>query len=74
MAKSTLLFSPKDRIDHTVHGLGTVLAVNERYTTIEFDAAGTRKFMTTMVKLAPSNAPAPAKPVRSRKKKVSKPS
>jgi hypothetical protein len=57
-------FRPKSRVDHAVYGLGTILEVNERYTTIAFDEAGTKKFITTLVKLAGSDTPAPVRPVR----------
>ena len=54
-------FSPKDRVDHSVFGLGTIVDINEHYTTIAFDESGTRKFVTSMVKLAASDTPAPAR-------------
>jgi hypothetical protein len=54
-------------VNHSVFGSGTIVSINERLTTIEFDGAGTRKFMTSMVKLAPSDTPAPEKPSRKRK-------
>lgn len=68
MARNLLAFSPKDRIDHSVFGLGTIVQIDERRTTIAFDDNGTRKFVTSMVKLAPSDAPAPAKRARAGKK------
>jgi len=71
-AKDTVSFRPKSRIDHAVYGLGTIVDVNERHTTIAFDAAGTRKFITTMVKLVGSDTPEPPKPPR-RKAKASRP-
>lgn len=55
------MFRPKNRVDHAVYGLGTILEVNEWHTTIAFDGAGTKKFMTTMVKLVGSDSPAPVK-------------
>jgi hypothetical protein len=67
MAKSSPVFRPKDRITHSVFGLGTIVDVNDRHTTIAFDETGTRKFMTTMVKLLSSDAPPPARPVRKKK-------
>jgi hypothetical protein len=70
MAKSTA-FSAKDRIHHTVHGHGTILKVDERRTTIAFDDAGTRTFVTSMVELAKSDEPAPAR--RSARKKKTAP-
>jgi hypothetical protein len=54
-------YSPKDRISHSVFGLGTVVEIDERYTKIDFDESGTRKFVTSMVELEPSDTPAPAK-------------
>jgi len=71
-AKDTVTFRPKSRIDHAVYGLGTIVEVNERHTTIAFDGAGTRKFITTIVKLVGSDTPEPAKPAR-RKAKASRP-
>lgn len=71
MAKSTG-FSAKDRISHAVHGLGTIVQVDERRTTIAFDEAGTRTFVTSMVQLARSDSPAPARRPP-RKKKVAAP-
>jgi len=69
MANGTLAFSAKDRINHSTYGLGTIVEVNARHTTILFDEAGSKKFVTDMVKLVASDTLAPAKPVR-RKKKV----
>lgn len=60
-SKSTLAYAPKDRIDHSVFGLGTLIEIDERHTTIAFDESGTRKFVTDMVELEPSDTPAPAK-------------
>jgi hypothetical protein len=62
-------FLPKDRILHSVHGLGTIVEMGELHTTIAFDEAGTRKFMTAMVQLTRSDSPAPKAPAR-RKKRV----
>lgn len=69
MAKSTLAFSAKARIQHAVFGLGTVVAADAQRTTIAFDDAGTRKFVTRMVQLVASDTPAP-KRRGTRKKKV----
>jgi hypothetical protein len=71
-AKDTASFRPKSRIDHAVYGLGTIVEVNERHTTIAFDGAGTRKFITNIVKFVGSDTPEPAKPAR-RKAKASRP-
>jgi len=74
MAKKSTALTPKARIDHSVFGLGTILEADDRYTTIAFDEAGTRKFVTPMVKLAHSDSPAPEKPRRksATKKKATK--
>ncbi len=69
-AKVYPVFAPKDRVDHAVYGLGTIVERNELHTTIAFDGAGTRKFVTAMVKLVGSDTPAPKKSVR-RKEKAS---
>lgn len=61
-------FAAKERIDHSVFGLGTIVEINERHTTIVFDTNGTRKFVTSMVKMEHSDAPAPARSVRRAKK------
>ena len=68
-AKAILGFYPKDRIDHSVFGLGTILEIDERRTTIRFDEAGTRRFVTSLVKLAPSETPAPTRRKRAQPKK-----
>jgi len=69
VAKSTLAFSAKARIQHAVFGLGTVVTADERRTTIAFDDSGTRRFVTRMVQLVASDTPAPKKRGM-RKKKV----
>ncbi len=66
-SKNPAAFVPKDRVDHSVYGLGTVVTVNERHTTIMFDAAGVKKFMTAMVELTRSDTPAPKAPGRQKK-------
>jgi hypothetical protein len=65
-------FSAKDRVDHPVYGLGTIVMVNAHHTTIDFDTAGTKKFLTSVVRLDRSEAPAPPKPVRRVKKASAK--
>ena len=63
-------FSPKDRVDHTVFGLGTIVRIDPHRTTVAFDQSGTRKFVTSLVELSPSDAPLP--PRRSRARKTEK--
>jgi len=70
MAKKAREFSAKDRVAHQKFGTGTIVDIDAHHTTILFDETGQRKFITSMVKLAPSDTPPPAKPVR--KKKVAK--
>jgi hypothetical protein len=67
---AALNLSAKDRVSHTVFGLGTIVSSNEWHTTIAFDEAGTRKFVTNLVKLAPSDTPAPARRVTRKKAKA----
>ena len=67
-AKNTQQFRPKNRIEHAAFGLGTIVEIDDRYTTIAFDESGTRKFMTSMIELAHSDVPRPAN--RRRTKKV----
>lgn len=70
MGKSASSFSVSDRIKHSVYGLGTIREMDERYTVILFDEAGTKKFMTSMVQLEESSAPSPVKPARTARKKA----
>ena len=61
MAKKKRAAVKKRRVEHDVFGLGTVVDVDERFTTIKFDEAGTRKFVTSMVQLEDSDIPRPTK-------------
>ena len=67
MAKSTPTYSAKDRIEHSIYGTGTIVECTKHYTTISFDTAGTRKFLTPIVKLASSDTEAPARGGRKKK-------
>jgi len=67
MAKAAPVFSAKQRIDHAVFGTGTIVEVNPHYTTISFDESGKKKFVTRILKMVPSDVPAPEKPVRRKK-------
>ena len=75
MSKGTETFAVNDRISHSEHGLGKITEVNPRHTTISFDLAGIRKFVTSMVRLERSDAPAPPKASRAKsaKPKAAKP-
>jgi hypothetical protein len=44
-------FQKGDRVFQAQYGVGDVLAVDERYTTIEFDDGGVRKFVTRLLQL-----------------------
>ena len=67
MATKSAAFSPNDRVDHSTFGLGTIVSQGERLTTIAFDAAGTRKFVTELVTLTRSDVPAPPEPEKRKK-------
>jgi hypothetical protein len=59
------------RVVEPTYGLGSVIAVEDAYTRVQFDDGGVKKFMTSMSRLEPSDEPAPAsRPgARSRRKK-----
>ena len=61
------------RVVEPTYGLGSVIAVEDAYTRVQFDEHGVKKFLTSMSKLEPSSEPAPAG-VRSkvRKKRAAK--
>ena len=56
------------RVSQTQFGNGTIMMANDRHTVIEFDEHGSRMFSTPLVRLAPSDTPAPPKPVRQRRR------
>lgn len=61
-------FRKDDRVSHSRFGPGVVVEVDARYTRIQFDEEGVRKFLTTLVQLERSELPLPVKraPVRRR--------
>ena len=59
-------FHKDDRVSHSRFGPGVVMAVDARYTIIEFDESGVRKFVTALVQLERSDLPVPVKPPRRR--------
>lgn len=71
MAK-TEAFAVADRVLHSEYGLGKIKTVDARYTTIEFDEAGVKKFVTDLVRLTRSDTPAPSKPSRGSRAKAAK--
>ena len=61
-------FNVGDRVAQPQYGTGTVTAVNDFHTTINFDEHGQRKFLTNRVQLEASATEAPPPVKRSRKK------
>lgn len=55
-------FRKDARVAHTRFGPGVVIDADARYTIIEFDEAGVRKFVTDLVRLERSELPVPIKP------------
>jgi hypothetical protein len=53
-------FEVGSRVVEPTYGLGSVIAVEDAYTRVQFDEHGMKKFLTSMSKLEPSNEPAPA--------------
>lgn len=60
-------FSVNDRVRSATFGEGTISRMDEKYTTIDFDGGGTRRFLTSLVQLERTDTPAPVKPERARK-------
>ena len=62
------------RVVEPTYGLGSVVAVEDAYTRVQFDEHGVKKFMTSMSKLEPSNEPVPAglRSTKPRKKRTTK--
>src|SRR4051812_13665207 len=48
------------RVVEPTYGLGSVVAVEDAYTRVQFDEHGVKKFMTSMSRLEPSDEPVPA--------------
>jgi hypothetical protein len=61
-----------DRVTQPQYGAGTITAVDESRTVIDFDEHGTRMFATSMVTLERSATPAPARAARARRKPAAK--
>ena len=57
-----LKYTPGDRVAHAQYGDGTINAMNEYHTVIDFDAHGVRTFSSPRVVLSTSSTPAPVKP------------
>jgi hypothetical protein len=64
VSKPRETFAVNDRINSPLFGLGIISQVGEQYTTIAFDEGGTKRFLTSIVRLEHSDSPAPVKPER----------
>jgi RNA polymerase-interacting CarD/CdnL/TRCF family regulator len=61
------------RVVEPTYGLGSVVAVEDAYTRVQFDEHGIKKFLTSMSRLEPSDEPVPAGlRAKPRKKRVTK--
>ncbi|MDP6582124.1 MAG: hypothetical protein QF681_15835 [Vicinamibacterales bacterium] len=61
-------FEVGSRVHEPTYGLGSVIAVEDAFTRIQFDDKTVRKFLTSLAKIEPSSEPAP--PTRARKRKT----
>ena len=52
-------FDVGSRVIEPTYGLGSVVAVEDNYTRVQFDEHGMKKVLTSMSRLEPSNEPAP---------------
>jgi hypothetical protein len=62
------------RVVEPTYGLGSVVAVEDAYTRVQFDEHGIKKFLTSMSRLEPSDEPVPAglRSGKPRKKRTTK--
>ncbi len=60
------------RVHEATYGLGSVIAVEDAFTRIQFDDNTVRKFLTSIAKIEPSSEPAPTTRPRTRKRKTTK--
>ena len=60
------------RVSQPQYGSGTVTDADTNHTVIDFDNHGLKRFVTTMVALAPSSEPAPEKVKVVRRRKTTK--
>jgi hypothetical protein len=61
-------YSIGDRVSQQQYGAGTVTAVNEYHTVIDFDEHGSRTFSTALVQLERSSTTAPVRAKGARRK------
>jgi hypothetical protein len=64
VAKNSNAFSVNERIQHEDYGPGTITNIGPMHTTIEFDQAGTKKFMNSIVRLERTDVAAPVRSSR----------
>jgi hypothetical protein len=62
------LFAVGDRVSQSTYGAGTITLVNEHHIVVDFDEHGTRRFVTSLVRLEPSDTVAPVRPKRASRK------
>ena len=61
------------RVVEPTYGLGSVVAVEDNYTRVQFDEHGVKKFLTSMSRLEPSSEPLPpGMKAKVRKKRTTK--
>lgn len=65
-------FAVGDRVTQPQYGAGTITAVNEYHTVIDFDEHGPRTFSTAMVRLERSSTAAPVRTKAPRRKSAAK--
>ena len=58
-----------DRVSQPQYGAGTITAVDEHHTVIEFDGHGSRTFVTRLARLESCSTVAPVKLVPTRRRK-----
>lgn len=61
-------YAPGDRVSQPQYGAGTITAVDEYHTVIDFDEHGPRRFSTALVKLERSTTVAPVRAKTARRK------
>ncbi len=65
-------FDVGSRVHEPTYGHGSVIAVEDAFTRIQFDDSTVRKFLTSLAKIESSSEPAPLKRPRARKKAKAK--
>ena len=59
-------FEIGSRVVEPTYGLGSVIAIEDAYTRVQFDESGMKKFLTRLARLEPSDEPAPTRSGRAR--------